>query len=76
MFFVHLCSSLYQDIIADITSDSLSDEVHAIVNRAFIRSDKEVEQSPLALAPTILMSKRYCNAKSCAVIAWYIHKVV
>ena len=31
MFFVHRCSSLCQNIITDITSDSLSDEVHAIV---------------------------------------------
>ena len=51
MFFLHLCSSHCQDIIADITSDSLSDEVHAIVDRAFSRSDKEVEQSLLAVAP-------------------------
>ena len=76
MFFVHLCSSLCQNIIADITSDSLSDEVHAIVDRAFSRSDKEVEQLLLALAPSILMSNRYCNAKSCAVIALFIHKML
>ena len=76
MFVVHLCSSLCSDVIADITSNSLSDKVHAIVDMAFSLSDKEVEQSLLALAPSILMSKRYCNAKSCAVVALFIHKVL
>ena len=76
MFFVHLYSSLCQDIIGDITSDSLSNEVHAIVDSAFSRSDKEVEKSLLALAISILMSKIYFNAKSCAVIAMFIHKVL
>ena len=37
MFFVHLCSSLYQDTIADITSDRLSDEVDAIVDSALTK---------------------------------------
>ena len=76
MFFVHLCSSLYQDIIDDITSNRLSDEVHAIFNRAFSCFDKEVKQSLVALAPSILMSKRYCNAKSCVVVALFSHNVV
>ena len=66
----------FKDIIVDITPDSVSGEVHAIVDRAFSRSYIEVEQSLLALAPSILMSKRYCSANSCAVIALVIHKFV
>uniref|UniRef100_A0AAV1V0A0 PPM-type phosphatase domain-containing protein n=1 Tax=Peronospora matthiolae TaxID=2874970 RepID=A0AAV1V0A0_9STRA len=72
----HLCSSLCQDILAEITSDSSSDEIHAIVDNAFSRSDEKFKQSLLALDPTIRMSKGYCNAGSCAVIALFIHKVL
>ena len=72
MFFVHVCSSLCQYIIADVTPESLCDEVHAIVDSAFSRSDKEVKQSLLSLALSICMSIRYCNAKLFAIIALFI----
>uniref|UniRef100_M4BKF9 RxLR effector candidate protein n=1 Tax=Hyaloperonospora arabidopsidis (strain Emoy2) TaxID=559515 RepID=M4BKF9_HYAAE len=39
----HLCSSLCQDTLDDITSDSFSSKVHAIIDSAFSRSDKEVK---------------------------------
>ena len=71
MFFVHVCSSLFQYIIADVTPESLCDEVHAIVDSTFSRSDKEVKQSLLSLA-LICMSIRYCNAKLFAIIALFI----
>ncbi|CAI5714413.1 unnamed protein product [Hyaloperonospora brassicae] len=72
----HLRSSLCQDILGDITSNSSSDEVRTIVESAFARADEELKQSLLALAPDIRLSKGYCNAGSCAVIALFVHKAL
>ncbi|CAH0476278.1 unnamed protein product [Peronospora belbahrii] len=72
----HLCTSLCQHIIAKVTSKNSSDEIYAIDNSAFSRSDQELKQSLLALPPDVHMSKDYCNAGSCAVIALFINSVL
>ncbi|KAE9357020.1 hypothetical protein PF008_g3361 [Phytophthora fragariae] len=72
----HLRSSLCQHILAEVTSKNSSDEVSAIVKSAFSRCDEELKQSLLALPPNVRMSKGYCNAGSCAVIALFINSVL
>ncbi|GMF19939.1 unnamed protein product [Phytophthora lilii] len=66
----------YQRILAEVTSKNSSDEVSAIVKSAFSRSDEELKQSLLALPSKVRMSKGYCNAGSCAVIALFINSVL
>ncbi|CAI5710287.1 hypothetical protein KXD40_005069 [Peronospora effusa] len=71
-----LRTSLCQHILAEVTSTNSSDEVCAIVKSAFHRSDEELKQSLLALPSNMYMSKGYCNAGSCAVIALFINAVL
>ena len=69
----HLCSSLCQDILADIIPDSSSD---AVYGSTYTRYDEEVKQSILPFVPSIRMSKSCCNAKLCAFITFFIHKML
>ncbi|RLN93801.1 hypothetical protein BBJ28_00001231 [Nothophytophthora sp. Chile5] len=50
-----------------------SNEVTEIVKDAFARCDEELKQSLMALSPEIRMSKGYCNAGSCAVVALFVN---
>ncbi|KAG6960022.1 hypothetical protein JG688_00009812 [Phytophthora aleatoria] len=72
----HLRTSLCQHILAAVSSRNSSDEVSAIVKSAFARSDEELKQSLLALPENTRMSKGYCNAGACAVIALFINSVL
>ncbi|KAL3658818.1 hypothetical protein V7S43_016186 [Phytophthora oleae] len=72
----HLRTSLCQHILAEVISKNSSDEVSAIVKNAFARSDEELKQSLLALPEKTRMSKGYCNAGSCAVIALFVNSVL
>ena len=46
-----------------LTASNISiDEVHAIVDSAFSCSDEKEKQSLLAFAPSVRMSKGFCNA--------------
>ncbi|KAG3237167.1 hypothetical protein PI124_g17842 [Phytophthora idaei] len=72
----HLRTSLCQHILAAVSSRNSSDEVSAIVKSAFARSDEELKQSFLALPENTRMSKGYCNAGACAVIALFINSVL
>ncbi|KAF4135275.1 Protein phosphatase 2C [Phytophthora infestans] len=72
----HLRTSLCQHILAEVSSKNSSDEVSAIVKNAFARSDEELKQSLLALPEKTRMSKGYCNAGACAVIALFINSVL
>ncbi|RLN92513.1 hypothetical protein BBJ28_00011330 [Nothophytophthora sp. Chile5] len=53
--------------------DNSSNEVTEIMKNAFARCDEELKQSLMALSPEIRMSKGYCNAGSCAVVALFIN---
>jgi serine/threonine protein phosphatase PrpC len=72
----HVRKSLCQHILAEVSSRHSSDEVSAIVKSAFSRTDEELKQSLLVLPPNVRMSKGYCNAGSCAVLALFIDSVL
>lgn len=42
------------------------------MNEAFVNCDQDLRQSLLALSPDVRMSKGYCNAGSCAVVALFV----
>ncbi|KAL4167299.1 hypothetical protein KRP22_012785 [Phytophthora ramorum] len=72
----HLQTSLCQHILAEVTSKNSSDEIATIVKSAFARCDEQLKQSLMVLPPSVRMSKGYCNAGSCAVIALFINSVL
>lgn len=47
-------------------------QIIATMNEAFVNCDQDLKQSLIALSPDVRMSKGYCNAGSCAVVALFI----
>ncbi|ETP52482.1 hypothetical protein, variant 2 [Phytophthora nicotianae P10297] len=72
----HIRTSLCQHILEQVSSKNSSDKISEIVKSAFARSDEELKQSLLSLPEKTRMSKGYCNAGACAVIALFINSVL